>query len=74
MFALTKCLCEKQFPYAIEVLPKTAATKWDDAEFKAYVEAFPELAQKSAKTFSDYAINLMQQDSKVPYVKKLQGA
>lgn len=55
------------------MLPETAAAKWDDAEFKSYVEAFPELAQKSAKTFSDYAINLMKQDSKVPYLKKLQG-
>ncbi|OJD31828.1 enolase-phosphatase e1 [Diplodia corticola] len=61
------------FPYAIDVLPETATAKWDDAEFKSYVEAFPELAQKSAKTFSEYAINLMKQDSKVPYLKKLQG-
>ncbi|KAL1648806.1 enolase-phosphatase E1 [Diplodia intermedia] len=64
---------EVLFPYAIEVLPETATAKWDDAEFKGYVEAFPEIAQKSAKTFSEYAINLMEQDSKVPYLKKLQG-
>ncbi|GME27843.1 Enolase-phosphatase E1 [Neofusicoccum parvum] len=64
---------ERLFPYAIEVLPETAAARWDDAEFKGYVEAFPSIAQKSAKTFSDYAIHLMEQDSKVPYLKKLQG-
>ncbi|KAK8212583.1 HAD-like domain-containing protein, partial [Phyllosticta capitalensis] len=64
---------ERLFPYAIEVLPATAEAKWDDAEFQGYVKSFPGLAQKSAKSFSDYAINLMKQDSKVPYLKKLQG-
>ncbi|KAF2146054.1 uncharacterized protein K452DRAFT_294664 [Aplosporella prunicola CBS 121167] len=64
---------ERLFPYAIDVLPETAKAKWDDPEFKSYVSAFPELAQKSAKAFSDYAIDLMKQDSKVPYLKKLQG-
>ncbi|KAK7514873.1 HAD-like domain-containing protein [Phyllosticta citriasiana] len=62
-----------QFPYAIDVLPETADAKWEDAEFQGYVKSFPGLAQKSAKTFSSYAINLMKQDSKVPYLKKLQG-
>ncbi|KAK8160441.1 HAD-like domain-containing protein [Phyllosticta citrichinensis] len=64
---------ERLFPYAIEVLPETADAKWEDAEFQGYVKSFPGLAQQSAKTFSDYAINLMKQDSKVPYLKKLQG-
>ncbi|KAK7539851.1 enolase-phosphatase E1 [Phyllosticta citribraziliensis] len=64
---------ERLFPYAIQVLPETADAKWEDADFQGYVKSFPGLAQKSAKTFSDYAINLMKQDSKVPYLKKLQG-
>ncbi|KAK7533599.1 HAD-like domain-containing protein, partial [Phyllosticta citricarpa] len=64
---------DRLFPYAIDVLPDTADAKWEDAEFQGYVKSFPGLAQKSAKTFSSYAINLMKQDSKVPYLKKLQG-
>ncbi|KAF2084753.1 enolase-phosphatase E1 [Saccharata proteae CBS 121410] len=64
---------ERLFPYAIEVLPETAAKSWDDPEFRTYVSAFPAEAQASPTTFADHAVDLMKQDSKAPYLKKLQG-
>jgi len=62
-----------KFPYALQVLPQTLATKWDEEGFKQYRNAFPPEYNTSPRVLEDHVRDLMSKDLKVPYLKSLQG-
>jgi len=60
-------------PFALESLPSTVTSKWDDEDFKPYREAFPPEHRASPDALEAHARDLMSKDQKVPYLKSLQG-
>lgn len=62
-----------QFPYALEALPSTLATRWDTPEFAPYRDAFPAEHRRSPSALEAHVRDLMGQDVKIPYLKSLQG-
>ncbi|WPH01204.1 Enolase-phosphatase E1 [Acrodontium crateriforme] len=64
---------ETLFPYAIRALPDVLSTKWDEAEFRSYRDAFPEEYRSSPATLQAHVEDLTRRDVKVAYLKNLQG-
>jgi len=60
-------------PFALESLPSTLASKWEDEDFKPYRDAFPSQHRASPDALECHARDLMSKDQKVPYLKSLQG-
>ncbi|OCT46027.1 Enolase-phosphatase E1 [Cladophialophora carrionii] len=54
-------------------LPDVLAKKWNDEEFKAYRDRFPETARSSPALFEAHVKDLTARDVKVAYLKDLQG-
>lgn len=61
------------FPYALQALPETLRSKWDDPEFVPYREAFPTEHKTSPEALEDHVRDLMSRDVKISYLKSLQG-
>ncbi|KAK2605079.1 hypothetical protein N8I77_007953 [Diaporthe amygdali] len=61
------------FPYALEAIPETLKSKWDDPEFVPYRDAFPTEHKASPEAFQAHVQELMARDVKVSYLKALQG-
>jgi enolase-phosphatase E1 len=62
-----------QFPYALHILDRDLANLWDDGHFRPYKTDFPEEHQASPAAFMDHVKDLVAQDIKAPYLKRLQG-
>ncbi|KFA75209.1 hypothetical protein S40288_00229 [Stachybotrys chartarum IBT 40288] len=61
------------FPYALDALPNVLREKWDDPSFAQYCDAFPPDHRTDSSAFEAHVRDLVRQDSKVPYLKALQG-
>lgn len=62
-----------EFPYALNALREVLANKWDDEEFKAYRDAFPEDARESPEKLQAHVEDLTKRDVKIAHLKNLQG-
>ncbi|KAJ2905600.1 acireductone synthase-like protein [Zalerion maritima] len=61
------------FPYALQALPNTLATQWDDPSFVPYRDSFPVAHGSSPEALEAHMRDLMAQDVKIAYLKSLQG-
>ncbi|KAI1268508.1 enolase-phosphatase E1 [Xylariaceae sp. FL1019] len=61
------------FPYALNALPETLETKWDDPNFAKYRDAFPPEYRSSKDELAAHVRDLMNKDEKISYLKSLQG-
>ncbi|CAJ2506993.1 Uu.00g081790.m01.CDS01 [Anthostomella pinea] len=61
------------FPYALNVLPETLETQWDDPKFAKYRDAFPPEHASSKEALASHVRDLMAKDVKIAYLKSLQG-
>lgn len=62
-----------KFPFALQVLPNIAAKRWDEDEFRSYVQAFPKEAQANPGALVLHVTDLTENDVKVASLKNLQG-
>jgi enolase-phosphatase E1 len=62
-----------QFPYALAALPKVIEQQWDSPSFAQYRDAFPPQHRIDSSAFEAHVRDLVAQDSKVAYLKSLQG-
>lgn len=72
LFQLTSLL-PRQFPYATKALPGVLASKWDEPAFQPYRDAAPEEARKSPEAYRAAADKLTAANSKIAWLKNLQG-
>ncbi|EHA54005.1 enolase-phosphatase E1 [Pyricularia oryzae] len=61
------------FPYALEALPHTLDSQWDDPAFAQYRDAFPAEYASSKEALAAHVRDLVSRDVKAPYLKSLQG-
>ncbi|KAH7308220.1 HAD-like domain-containing protein [Stachybotrys elegans] len=61
------------FPYALESLPKVLQEHWDNPSFVQYRDAFPPEHRGNPAALEAHVRDLVRQDSKVSYLKALQG-
>ena len=57
----------------MKALPEVLSAQWDNDEFKAYRDAFPDDAKKAPDTFQAYVEDLTKRDVKIAHLKNLQG-
>ncbi|KAK4505991.1 hypothetical protein PRZ48_003956 [Zasmidium cellare] len=61
------------FPYATKALPSVLAKQWDSPAFQPYRAAAPEEARASQEAYIAAVNDLTASNSKVPWLKNLQG-
>ncbi|OTB07175.1 hypothetical protein M426DRAFT_71846 [Hypoxylon sp. CI-4A] len=63
----------QSFPYAVNVLPETLKTQWENPDFAKYRDAFPSEYSSSKDALEAHFRDLVEKDVKVSYLKSLQG-
>lgn len=63
----------RQFPYALQALPKVLDEQWESPAFASYREAFPEEYRNDRAALEAHVQDLVERDVKAPYLKALQG-
>ncbi|KAI9147930.1 Enolase-phosphatase E1 [Paramyrothecium foliicola] len=73
LFDIVHVYAPLQFPYALAALPKVLEQQWESPSFAPYRDAFPPEHRAEPAAFEAHVRDLVAQDSKIAYLKSLQG-